>query len=199
MAGSLRFRVSPALIKIVQHSRNALTHRLAAEDMMDPAYHRDGKVRLINGKPDYANIDVDKIGPMLLLVADYGVYVMSNGHPGIMSDGQEAQPGVGGKHLAVYAEKMNPAKDADFHARQHEVMGPSDCSLSLDLRIFEDAIRRKAKYVDVHVTPQSLRAEVKHRASVTATVAAVPAPPKPSTPSPVTQPPAKKVSRPRPK
>lgn len=45
-------------------------------------------------------------GPGLILVGDHGVYLMSNGEPGLMKED-------GKSHVVAYAEGLNPTADPD--------------------------------------------------------------------------------------
>ena len=61
-----------------------------------------------------------KSPPGLWLVHDDGIYLMSNGHPGLLVD--EAGP----RHFVVYALGYDPKSDPDVWERSRDAVGGDD-------------------------------------------------------------------------
>lgn len=65
----------------------------------------------------------DATGPALHLAGDHGVYLMSNGLPGLM---KPAKNGDAPGNIVVYAEGINPDVDEDWWETKRAVFGGDD-------------------------------------------------------------------------
>ena len=121
--------------------------RPSYDDLFNPKLHHGGKVKKTNGWPDKDNLDLSKIAPALWLVADQGVYLMSNG----------AQPEVKqGQSLPVaYADESNPkAPGADFddwYEAKRSIMGGDDTVITLPIEWFENAVKDGREKIRIKV------------------------------------------------
>lgn len=89
--------------------------------------------------------------PGLILVKDQGVYLMSNGEPGLLKTGTKSS------HVVVYAEGHNPDVD-DF---DDWYVGGDDFAVGLDWPTFWEAVTRddKKKFVLITVTGDEVKAQ----------------------------------------
>ena len=80
--------------------------------------------------------------PGLLLVGDHGVYLMSNGSPGLPHPTKSTPERF--RHFTVYALGMDPEHDPDWwETRSHTYGGDDGCDfLPLD-SVLEDLIKQK--------------------------------------------------------
>lgn len=117
------------------------------EDLFNPKLHFGGKVKEKDGWPDKNNIDLSKIEPALWLVADDGVYLMSNGEQPDVPEGQSLP--------VAYAQESNPkAPGADFdgwYEAKHSIMGGDDCVISLPIAWFERAVKDGRETIRIKV------------------------------------------------
>lgn len=117
------------------------------EDLFNPKLHHGGMVKEKDGWPDKDNLDLSKIEPALWLVADDGVYLMSNGQ----------QPNVpeGSSLPVAYAQESNPkAPGADFddwYETKRSIMGGDDCVISLPVEWFEKAVKDGREKIRIKV------------------------------------------------
>lgn len=161
MAGTLTFKVSEVR-RLAEHSKAAKKHTPTYEDLFNPEYHRGGKIKEKDGWPDRDNIDIDKIPAGLILVKDQGVYLMSNGSPGLLKEGST-------HHVVAYAEEADPNCKSfdDWWDAGQRIMGGDDCAISLPLTMFEavlDALPDNSKLkIKVTSTTISIMAPRKPR------------------------------------
>jgi hypothetical protein len=84
--------------RLLAHAEAATEHTPTFAQLCDKTFHREG----VTAKyPTSEDLDLTKIPPGLMLVGDLGVYLMSNGTPGLA--GQK-----GTDHLVAYAEEVDP-------------------------------------------------------------------------------------------
>jgi hypothetical protein len=156
MPDKLRFMVTPDFVKIVQHARNAKEHIPTYADAYVPAYHRGGKVKEKDGSPDPENLDLSKIPPMINLVHDSGVYLMSNGAPRLLADPDSKST----TSLVVQALHCDPKKDPNWWDTSRDLVGGDDFVESLDIELFEKAIALGLPYVEIEVTEEQILIEL---------------------------------------
>ncbi len=78
--------------------------------------------------------------PGLLLVGDRGIYMMSNGLPGlIIPDGS--------RHVCVYARGCDPSQDADWYERKRFLFGGDDGVEFFHLAKIEDMLADNQEYL----------------------------------------------------
>ncbi len=137
MAGILTFNVGEVR-RLMEHAKAAKLHSPSYEDLFNPAYHKGGKVKKVNGWPDHDNIDRAAIPPALHLVKDHGIYVMSNGSPRQLIEGTD-------KSVVAYAIEANPNKLEfdEWWETAGRIMGGDDCVITLPLPMFETATKDK--------------------------------------------------------
>lgn len=89
--------------RLLAHAEAATEHTPTFAQLCDKAYHREG----VTAKyPTHADIDLTKIPAGLMLVGDIGVYLMSNGSPGLAGE-------MGRRHLVAYAEETTPQRNPE--------------------------------------------------------------------------------------
>lgn len=107
-------------LKRLVASAKAATERSPVYDQLyDPRYRKDGKAPPDGAFPEPDDIDPTKIPPALWLVADHGVYLMSNA---------KVELPKGGKHDVAYAREADPNKVEfdDWWDVRSEVFGGDD-------------------------------------------------------------------------
>lgn len=120
--------------------RRVVEHALLSKDWdapiidLDPTTHKE-----IYGKAE----------PCIILVHDEGVYLMSNGKPGDMTEKE--------RHFAAYAEGHDPRKDDTWDA-DREAVGGDDFAIHLRwcqmVRLYLDA---GATHISIQVSPTKLQ------------------------------------------
>lgn len=110
---------------LLDHARNCERHGAAYDHLYDPRYRKDGKTPQKGHFPKPDEIDDSKIPWGLFLVADEGVYLMSNGEPRDIVSGNRSR--------VAYAEQCNPnTMESDaLHDSKTAIMGGDDQSLFL--------------------------------------------------------------------
>lgn len=136
MSGHLTFNVGEVR-RLMEHAKAATSHRPSYEDQFKPEYHLGGVVKMKSGWPDPDNLNLDAIPAGLWLVKDKGIYLLSNGNPGLLIESGE------GRHLVVYAVECNPDTNEDYWEIGQSIMGGDDCVITLPISMFDLAIRGK--------------------------------------------------------
>ncbi|MHB1952514.1 MAG: DUF3085 domain-containing protein [Thermoplasmataceae archaeon] len=126
-----------AVRRLIAHARAAQNHNPGWTDMEHPEYYPGGKIITgAHGLPEGKHIDKSKVPPALWLVKDRGVYLMSNGDPGLMRDTKT------GSHEVVYAEGCDPDRcPNDWYDNSLDIMGGDDCSETIAVGDFEEMMR----------------------------------------------------------
>jgi hypothetical protein len=96
--------------------------------------------------------------PALMLVHDQGVYLMSNGTPGLPN-----KEGKEGAHV-VYAEGCHPDRDADFWTTARDLVGGDDFGEKLPLNDPNDMLRKCGEYdlMILYVNPTNIQIAFGH-------------------------------------
>ena len=140
MAGTLSFKVGEVR-KLLEHANGTNKHRVGVDILFNPKYHLGGKVKKKDGWPDNNNLDKSKIPAGLWLVSGSGVYLMSNGLPGLLkADGAKT-------NVVSYANECNPLDESqnfdELYDRQRKIMGGDDCTVTLFSNFIETCIKGK--------------------------------------------------------
>lgn len=131
MAGTLTFKAGE-IRRLVEHSKAEPSHSPSYDDLFNPAYHKGGKIVMKDGWPDNDNLDLSKLPAGLFLVADQGVYLMSNGSPSLL-----VEEG-GTRNVVAYAQESDPTSDdEDWYDAKRAIMGGDDSVDTLNLEMFE--------------------------------------------------------------
>ena len=106
-----------------QDVRRVIEHSISAEKQADKTvYDAEGGKKVAIREP------------AVILVHDYGVYLMSNGQPRDLIDDKRS--------FVAYARGCNPSRDANYRVRSRELVGGDDFSRVLtmahDLKILVD-------------------------------------------------------------
>jgi hypothetical protein len=102
--------------------------------------------------------DRGKARPCLILVHDEGIYLMSNGEPGLML--ADAEKG----HDVAYARGFNPHVDgAGVWDAARDAVGGDDFAEYLDVAMFEPALLAGRGDVCVEITQESIRVGARAR------------------------------------
>lgn len=84
--------------RLLTHTDAATEHSPTVAQLADKAFHREGVTAQY---PAISELDLTKIPAGLWLVGDLGIYLMSNGNPGLVGE-----KGIG--NLVAYAEEADP-------------------------------------------------------------------------------------------
>lgn len=137
MAGTLTFKVSEVR-RLVEHSKACKEHRPSYEDLFVPEYHKGGEVKKDeNDWPDSKNIDHCKLPAGLWLVADQGVYLMSNGNPSLLVEEGKST------NIVAYAAESDPTAGSEFddwYEAKHSIMGGDDSVTTLPITMFDPVL-----------------------------------------------------------
>lgn len=156
MAGTLTFNVGQVR-RLLGHAKAATEHQPSYEDLFEPSFHLGGKVKKDkNGWPDSENIDRTKVPAGLMLVADNGVYLMSNGTPSLLVE--EGKP----NNVVAYARESDPTSSDggdDWYDAKRRIMGGDDCVITMESRMFEPvlAVLPDDGKLEMRVTSRDIR------------------------------------------
>lgn len=122
-------------------------------DSLDPSNHRNGILRITeDGSPDIANVDTSKIQPSILLVKDYGIYLMSNGLPRLPDLVRETSS------LVCFSEESNP-HEMPFHVWYEnavDIMGEHDSSEIFPVEWFTSVVEKNPEFFSLRVFQDSI-------------------------------------------
>lgn len=94
--------------------------------------------------------------PALFLVGDEGVYLMSNGKPGLPKDEEAAAKQADGEEFfsckVAYAKGFDPEKDDDYYENKRRIFGGDDGAETLMVTDFEPL----EGFVGLNITPNSI-------------------------------------------
>ncbi len=148
---TLRFPME-ATLALVKISEASTERAPILENLFDPVLRHDGKVPILVKDlsfPTEADIDLSKLKPALTLVADRGVYLMSNAKD---------------DRTVVYAKGCDPerAEFDDWYAVHHRVFGGDDGTIGLPVDLFHQALsdpfmRRYKLGFKVRMTSKTVR------------------------------------------
>lgn len=120
--------------KLVDELKAAQAYSATTEDLFNPAMYPDGVPRDEHGRskqeagelfwPSSNRIDQSKVKPVLMLVGDHGLYLITNAK----AEGSPASRGT-----VIYAAGCNPKLDDDFYENKCELFGDNDGSISLPM------------------------------------------------------------------
>jgi hypothetical protein len=105
-----------------------------------------------DGQPDFGNVDRALVPAALYLVADQGVYLMSNGLPRLLVD-------EGGTPVVAYARESDPnSGDEDWYEAKRSIMGGDDEATALPVEMFERALAMldDTETLSIVVTPDHI-------------------------------------------
>ena len=143
--------------KLVDELKSAQAYSATTEDLFNPAMYPDGVPRDEHGRsqqeagelfwPSANRIDQSKVKPLLLLVGDHGLYLITNAK----AEGSPASRGT-----VIYAAGCNPKLDDDFYENKCELFGDDDGSISLPMEWADWAIQSKKKTFRLKITRDSI-------------------------------------------
>ncbi|HFZ8522823.1 DUF3085 domain-containing protein [Aeromonas caviae] len=143
--------------KLVDELKAAQAYSVTTEDLFNPAMYPDGVPRDEQGRskqeagelfwPSSNRIDQSKVKPVLMLVGDHGLYLITNAK----AEGSPASRGT-----VIYAAGCNPELDADFYENKCELFGDSDGSISLPMEWADWAIQNKKRTFRLKITRDSI-------------------------------------------
>ncbi|MGU5559216.1 DUF3085 domain-containing protein [Aeromonas hydrophila] len=143
--------------KLVDELKAAQAYSVTTEDLFNPAMYPDGIPRDEQGRskqeagelfwPSSNRIDQRKVKPVLMLVGDHGLYLITNAK----AEGSPASRGT-----VIYAAGCNPELDADFYENKCELFGDSDGSISLPMEWADWAIQNKKRTFRLKITRDSI-------------------------------------------
>jgi hypothetical protein len=112
---------APLVRRIYKHSKAAQTRTPTADQTYQGEYRKDGMD--LNPQevgmdiPTISDVDLTKIPPGLWLVGGKGVFLMSNGTPGLLI-------GSGQEHVVAHAIEANPSLAPDWLQVTRSLFGP---------------------------------------------------------------------------
>lgn len=137
---------------LAEHAAAAAEHSPTFGQHFDRKFWKEG-VGKLSDEEIFArqgeHLDLSKIPAGLLLVKDHGIYLMSNGHPGLMR-------GDGEGHQVCYAAGHNPDINEDWYDSASHAVGGSDFQEFIDLewvKLTEEAGRPTLR---IKVTTKSI-------------------------------------------
>jgi len=89
-----------AVLRLLEHAAAATKHSPTLAQIYDPKYRKDGLEPGFSGGVTADDVDPAKLSAGLYLVGDNGVYLMSNGDPGLLKPE--------GGNVVVFANECNP-------------------------------------------------------------------------------------------
>lgn len=148
------FQLSEVL-PLIEHSEQAPAQRVSMTHLFDKKYWKEGTPKPSDGFVKEGDVDVSKIEQNVLLVKDDGIYLMSNGNPGLLLEE--------GRHKVTYAKNCNPKTDADCWETARALVGGDDFGEALPIAMFRQAIndRPGAKQVVITLLKTRIRVEAK--------------------------------------
>lgn len=103
--------------RLLAHAEAATEHSPTYAQLSDKAFHREGVTAQF---PSTSDLDLTKIPAGLMLVGDLGIYLMSNGSPGLKGENGVA-------NLVAYAEEADPQLHPDsWHDVKQASFGADD-------------------------------------------------------------------------
>ncbi|CAM2909640.1 hypothetical protein CFR75_12275 [Komagataeibacter xylinus] len=135
--------------RLLAHADAASEHTPTLDQLYDPACLRPGvKTR----RPAYEDIDRTKIPAGLMLVGDQGIYLMSNGHPGLPGDNGEV-------NLVAYAREADTqASPEDWYDVKRASFGGDDGAEFLSAETIRKALEATARgHFWIDVSPTQIR------------------------------------------
>lgn len=143
----LRFKATHVAAQVL-HAKNCDRHKLTISERLE-----------IYGEEKGGNIQPDedkRDKPGLWLVKDQGIYLMSNGVPGL-----KKKPGSDALKV-VYAEGYNPGNQgiSVIHDKCRAAVGGDDFCEALPLDFFEEVLATKPAVVRLHVTTNRIKIEL---------------------------------------
>lgn len=143
--------------KLVDELKAAQAYSATTEDLFNPAMYPDGVPRDEHGRskqeagelfwPSSNRIDQSKVKPVLMLVGDHGLYLITNAK----AEGSPASRGT-----VIYAAGCNPKLDDDFYENKCNLFGDDDGSISLPMEWAEWAIQNKKRTFRLKSTSGSI-------------------------------------------
>lgn len=110
------------ILPLVENAEKSSLRRATMEQMFERKYWRDD-VKNLSENEIFASqgehVDQAKIPPGLFLVKDHGVYLMSNGSPGLLLED-------GKSHQVAYAKGFDPAQNPDWYDAAYDLLGGDD-------------------------------------------------------------------------
>lgn len=137
MPGILTFNVG-VVRKLLDHAQSTKKHKPSYDQIFEAKYHKGGKIRKDRyGFPDQDSVDQTKIPAALWLVADRGIYLMSNGAPGLLQEGSKQH------YVVAYARECDPDKMPDWYLVKERIMGGDDTVIALPLEMLAPLLEGK--------------------------------------------------------
>lgn len=136
---------------LAEHTRNCAEHSPDIEQLFDKKLWREGielsedDVFSNGGK----HIDPSKVPAGFWLVKDSGIYLMSNGSPGL-KENPEDQDST--KQKVFYAKGFDPAKDEDWYDSARYAVGGDDFGIFIPLEWFDIAKRNGKRRFSIKVS-----------------------------------------------
>lgn len=104
--------------------------------------------------------DGSTLQPGLLIIANEGVYLVSNGKPGLFRDGAEQNVTLDNPAFVVYATECNPntLQEEEWRPVKDELFGGHDDVDFLEADFIEAALLRPGEYIQLEINEEGIRA-----------------------------------------
>ena len=153
----MRLHFDAALVRrLLDHSKAAPARSPTMDQLFEGRFRKDGQdvdidTLPIGAWPTAADVDPSKLPAGLWLVGDQGIYLMSNGSPGLLVDPSKTA------NVVAFAAEADPAKQPDtWWGAKRAAFGGDDGVTFLDLAFVEALLRAgRDGVVCIELTPDA--------------------------------------------
>ncbi len=137
--------------ELADHAKSCEEHSPVFAQILDPAYAKDGTPKMSEEemfRSGSDHVDLKKIPAGLWLVKDSGIYLMSNGTPGLMA-GEKS-------HKIVYAKGYNPNTDEDVWDRCRDAVEGDDFGEFVPIEWLDISVEEGKRTFSIKMTTRSM-------------------------------------------
>lgn len=137
--------------ELADHAKSSEEHSPVFAQILDPAYAKDGTPKMSEEemfRSGSKHVDLKKVPAGLWLVKDSGIYLMSNGNPGL-KDGDKP-------NKIVYAKGYNPEVDEDVWERCRAAVGGDDFAEFLPVDWVDISEKEGKRTFSIKMTTRSM-------------------------------------------
>lgn len=136
----------PEVRVLIEHAKSSKEHRLTMVERFDIFGEEKGF--------NYQEGEEKRGSPGLWLVKDHGIYVMSNGFPGLCTEETKDAPEGEQKMSVCYAKGYNPNKDSDVWQKCSFAVGGDDFVEKIDISMVEQFLNEPVNEMIIDITPK---------------------------------------------
>jgi len=142
--------------ELAKHAAESAEHSPTFSQHFEKAFWKEGTGKLTDDEifsKRGEHLDLSKIPAGLWLVKDSGIYLMSNGNPGLKrEDGQ--------RNVVCYAKGYNPSVDEDYYDKARAAVGGDDFAEFIPLAWFEETEKAGRKVMSIRMNKTSMSLKV---------------------------------------